>query len=82
MAETEIRVYMVDITDNRAGGITINSPIEEFMECAEQQGYVMTLETFITEYNHNQLGTLAPDQILIRVAEFHTDQYEFIWKIS
>lgn len=81
MTETEIRVYMVDITDNRADGITINSPIEEFMECAEQQGYVMTLETFIAEYNHNQLGTLSPDQILIRVAEFYTDQYEFIREI-
>ena len=78
---TEIRVYMVDITDNRADGITINSPIEEFMECAEQQGYVMTLSTFIAEYNHNQLGTLAPDQILIRMAEFDTDQYEFIREV-
>lgn len=28
---TEIRVYIVDITDNRADGITINSPIEEFI---------------------------------------------------
>lgn len=81
MTETEIRVYMVDITDNRANGITINSPIEEFMDCAEQQGYVMTLETFIAEYNHNQLDTLSPDQILIRVAEFYTDQYEFTREI-
>lgn len=78
----EIRVYMVDITDNRADGITINSPIEEFMECAEQQGYVMTLETFITEYNHNQLGTLAPEQVLIRMAEFDLDQYTFIREIK
>ena len=81
MADTEIRIYMVDITDNRADGITINSPIEEFMDCAEQQGYVMTLGTFIAEYNHNQLGTLSPDQILIRMAEFDTDQYEFIREI-
>ena len=78
---TEIRVYMVDITDKRADDITINSPIEEFMECAEQQGYVMTLSTFIAEYNHNQLGILPPDQILIRMAEFDTDQYEFIREI-
>ena len=78
---TEIRVYIVDITDNRADGITINSPIEEFMKCAEQQGCVMTLPTFIAEYNHDQLGTLAPDQILIRMAEFDTDQYEFIREI-
>lgn len=77
----EIRVYMVDITDNRADGITINSPIEEFMECAEQQGYVMTLSTFIAEYNYNLLGTLSPDQILIRMAEYDTDQYEFIREI-
>ena len=78
---TEIRVYMVDITDKRADNIYINSPIEEFMECAEQQGYVMTLGTFIAEYNKSQLGILTPDQILIRMAEFDTDQYEFIREI-
>ena len=79
---TEIRVYIVDITDEETKEVTINTPIEEFMDYAEAQGSVMTLETFINQYNTNLLGTLNPDKYLMRMAEFDTDQYMFIREIN
>ena len=52
------------------------------MDYAEAQGSVMTLETFINQYNTNLLGTLNPDKYLMRMAEFDTDQYMFIREIN
>ena len=74
--DTEIRVYIADSTDYYMN-LDGQSDIEDVMDCAEAQGNVMTLETFIDLFNKGELN-LSGENTIIRMAEFDTDQYEFI----
>ena len=76
MADTEIRVYIADGTSYYKN-LDGKSDIEDVMECAEAQGNVMTLSTFIDLFNKGELD-LAGENTIVRAVEFDTDQYEFI----
>ena len=78
--DTEIRVYVADSTDYYMN-LDGQSDIENVMDCAEAQGNVMTLETFIDLFNKGELD-LSGENTIIRMAEFDTDQYEFIREIK
>lgn len=80
MKQTEIRVYVADSTDYYMN-LDGQSDIENIMDCAEAQGNVMTLETFIDLFNKGELD-LSGENTIIRMAEFDTDQYEFIREIK
>lgn len=79
--ETEIRVYLANSTDYYKD-LDGQSDIEDVMECAEAQGNVMTLSTFIDQFNKGELTELLKDtNTVMRMAEFDTDQYMFIREI-
>ena len=74
----EIRVYLADsITYYK--NLDEQSDIEDIMDCAEAQGNVMTLHTFIDLFNKGELP--LTETTIIKMAEFDTDQYEFIREI-
>ena len=75
----EIRVFIADSTDYYMN-LDGETPIENVMECAEAQGNVMTLETFIDLFNKGELD-LSGENTVLRMAAFDTDQYEFIREI-
>ena len=69
--ETEIRVYVADSTDwykNLDG----QSDIGDVMDCAEAQGTVMTLPTFIKQFNNGELN-LSGENTIIRMAEYEVE---------
>ena len=69
--ETEIRVYVADSTDwykNLDG----QSDIGDVMDCAEAQGTVMTLPTFIKQFNNGELD-LSGENTIVRMAEYETE---------
>ena len=69
--ETEIRVYVADSTDwykNLDG----QSDIGDVMDCAEAQGTVMTLPTFIKQFNNGELD-LSGKNTIVRMAEYETE---------
>ena len=79
--ETEIRVFICDsstwYTDPQAD-------IDMAMTCAESQGTVMTLPTFIQQLNNGELTDLLnKDTVTINMAEFTADgSNEFIREID
>lgn len=76
--ETEIRVYVADSTDwyqNLDG----QSDIGDVMDCAEAQGTVMTLPTFIKQFNNGELN-LSGENTIIRMAEYETEGEGFFLK--
>ena len=77
--ETEIRVYLADMATKYYRDLGTTAPIEEVMECAEAQGNVMTLPTFIDLFNKGELP--LTETTIIRMAEYDTDQYEFVREI-
>ena len=78
--ETEIRVYLADMATKYYRDLGTTAPIEEVIECAEAQGNVMTLPTFIDLFNKGELP--LGETTIIRMAEYDTDQYEFIREIQ
>jgi hypothetical protein len=69
---TEIRVYICDSEDWYTD--TPNADIETAMECAEAQGTVMTLPTFIEQFNNGELtDLLSKGTVTISMAEFIVD---------
>lgn len=78
---TEIRVYLANSTDYYKN-LDGQSDIEDIMDCAETQGNVMTLHTFIDLFNKGELTELLKDiNTVMRMAEFDLDQYEFIREV-
>lgn len=54
MKKTEIRVYVVNIEDERVDDVDVNGLTnEEFMFEAEEQGKVFTLQGFQNAFNEN-----------------------------
>ena len=80
--DTEIRVYICD-SENWYSD-TPNADIETAMECAETQGTVMTLPTFIQQFNNGELTELlSKNTVTISMAEFTSDgSNEFIREIE
>ena len=78
----EIRVYICD-SENWYSD-TPNADIETAMECAEAQGTVMTLPTFIQQFNNGELTELlSKNTVTISMAEFTSDgSNEFIREIE
>lgn len=76
---TEIRVYLADMATKYYKDLGTTAPIEEVIECAEAQGNVMTLHTFIDLFNKGELP--LNETTIIRMAEYDLDQYEFIREI-
>ena len=76
---TEIRVYLADMGTKHYKEEGIKAPIEDIMECAEAQGNVMTLETFIDLFNKREIP--LNENVIIRMAELDLDQYTFIREI-
>ena len=76
---TEIRVYLADMATKYYKDLGTTAPIEEVMECAEAQGNVMTLHTFIDLFNKGELP--LSETTIIRMVELDLDQYEFIREI-
>lgn len=78
---TEIRVYLADGTTYYKN-LDGQSDIEDIMECAEAQGNVMTLHTFIDLFNKGELTELLKNEnTVMRMVEFDLDQYTFIREI-
>ena len=77
---TEIRVYLADMATKYYRDLGTTAPIEEVIECAESQGNVMTLPAFIDLFNKGELP--LNETTIIRMAEYDTDQYEFIREIK
>ena len=69
--DTEIRVYICD--SESWYNSTPNADIEDAMDCAESQGTVMTLPTFIQQFNNGELTELlSKNTVTINMAEFTT----------
>lgn len=78
---TEIRVYLANSADYYKN-LDGQSDLEDVMDCAEAQGNVMTLHTFIDLFNKGELTKLLKDpNTVMRMAEFDLDQYAFIREI-
>lgn len=78
--ETEIRVFICDSESWYC--CTPNADIDMAMECAETQGTVMTLPTFIEQFNNGELAELLnKNTVTISMAEFTTDG-EFLREIG
>ena len=69
--ETEIRVYVADST-NWYQNLDGQSDIGDVMDCAEAQGTVMTLPTFIKQFNNGELD-LSGENTIIRMAEYEVE---------
>ena len=80
----EIRVYICD--SETWYNSTPNADIEDAMDCAESQGTVMTLPTFIQRFNDGELTELlSKNTVTISMAEFEEtapDYYEFVKEIK
>ena len=77
---TEIRVFICDSESWYSD--TPNADIETAMECAESQGTVMTLPTFIQQFNNGELTELlSKNTVTISMAEFTTDG-EFLREVE
>ena len=77
--ETEIRVYICDSENWYC--TPANADIDMAMDCAEAQGTVMTLHTFIEQFNNGELADLLEkNTVTISMAEFTADG-EFIKEI-
>lgn len=71
---TEIRVYICD-SENWYNS-TPNADIEDAMECAEAQGTVLTLPTFIQQFNNGELTELlSKNTVTINMAEFNNSNF-------
>lgn len=71
---TEIRVYICD-SENWYNS-TPNADIEDAMECAEAQGTVLTLPTFIKQFNNGELTELlSKNTVTINMAEFNNSNF-------
>ena len=71
---TEIRVYICD-SENWYNS-TPNADIEDAMECAEAQGTVLTLPTFIKQFNNGELTELlSKNTVTINMAEFNNNNF-------
>ena len=71
---TEIRVYICDSEDWYCD--TPNADIEMAMECAEAQGTVLTLPTFIQQFNEGILtNLLSKNTVTISMAEFEDGEF-------
>jgi hypothetical protein len=79
--ETEIRVF---ICDSSSWYTDPQTDIDMAMTCAETQGTVMTLPTFIQQFNDGELtDLLSKDTVTINMAEFTADgSSEFIKEIK
>ena len=78
--DTEIRVFICDSESWYSD--TPNADIEDAMECAETQGTVMTLPTFIEQFNNGELTELlSKNTVTISMAEF-TDDGEFLREVE
>ena len=78
--ETEIRVFICDSEYWYCS--TPNADIDMAMDCAESQGTVMTLPTFIKQFNNGELSNLlSKNTVTISMAEFTTDG-EFLREIG
>lgn len=78
--DTEIRVYICD--SESWYNSTPNADIDGAMECAETQGTVMTLPTFIQQFNNGELAELLnKNTVTLSMAEFTTDG-EFLREIG
>jgi len=60
----ERRVYLVDYGDsplpNWANKESLQTASDEdFMDCAEKQGYVFTLESFVSAFKHGEIPDMA-----------------------
>jgi hypothetical protein len=72
--ETEIRVFICDSEFWYSD--TPNADIEDAMDCAESQGTVMTLPTFIEQFNNGELANLLnKDTVTISMAEFSGSEF-------
>ena len=76
---TEIRVYLADMATKYYKDLGTTAPIEEVIECAEAQGNVMTLHTFIDLFNKGELP--LTETTIMRMVELDLDQYTFIREI-
>ena len=78
--DTEIRVFICDSESWYSD--TPNADIETAMDCAETQGTVMTLPTFIEQFNNGELADLLrKNTVTISMAEFK-DNGEFLREIK
>ena len=77
--DTEIRVF---ICDSSTWYTDPQTDIDMIMTCAESQGTVMTLPTFIQQFNNGELADLLEkDTVTIDMAEFTTDG-EFLREVQ
>ena len=56
--KTETRVYLIDLHKAEKGIKHWNFTDEQFMDIAEEQGYVYSLEGFSKAYNTSQLDSI------------------------
>ena len=72
--EKEIRVFICDSEFWYCD--TPNADIEMTMDCAESQCTVMTLPTFIQQFNNGELtDLLSKNTVTINMAEFENGEF-------